>query len=89
MTADTQIDVAGPELELTGIDVEQRRPSEPAAQAGRDAIGQVEQEADRARGPIDHARIWRRRALSSGRLVVLIVGEETTATHPATPSAST
>ena len=45
MTADAQIRVAGPELELTGIDVEQRRPSEPAAQAGGDAIGQVEQEA--------------------------------------------
>ena len=76
MTADAQIGIPGPELELTGIDVEQRRPSEPAAQARGDAVGQVEQEAIARAGPEILGGCGAVVLLSSGRLVVLIVGEE-------------
>ncbi len=51
MTANAQIDVAGPELELAGVDVEQRRPGEPTPQARGNAIAQVEQEAVARAGP--------------------------------------
>src|SRR6266849_7056061 len=75
VTADAKIAIAGPKLELAGVDVEQRRTGKPAPQARGDAVSQVEKKPG-ARAVPQILGGCTEGLLSSGRAVALMVGEE-------------
>src|SRR5229473_539942 len=75
VTADAKIVIAGPKLELAGVDVEQRRPGKPAAQARGHAVGQVEKKPGAGAVP-QILGGCAEGLLSSGWAVALMVGEE-------------